>query len=95
MNKKNPLLDESIDSLREKIDAIDSAILSLIEERERCAIQIGKIKKSQHNPPVYYVPEREQAIIASIEKNYKGNFSLDAIRHIFQIIILNCRLLQR
>lgn len=95
MDTKNPFSNESIESIRAKIDAIDSEILSLIEARERCVIQIGNIKKHLSDPPVYYVPEREQAILSRIEKTYQGHFSSDVIRSIFQIIILNCRLLQQ
>jgi chorismate mutase/prephenate dehydratase len=84
----------SIDLIRTKIDAIDSEIVSLIEKRERCAIEIAKIKKQISDPPVFYVPEREQEIISRIAKTYKGNFSPDVIVDIFKIIILNCRLLQ-
>lgn len=95
IDTKNHFSDESLESMRAKIDAIDSEILSLIEARERCAIQIWSIKKHLSHPPVYYVPEREQAILSRIEKTYQGHFSPDMIRSIFEIIILNCRLLQK
>lgn len=95
MDKNNLSPNELLKSIRAKIDIIDSEILSLIEKRERCVIQIADIKKQLSDTPVYYVPERELEIISRIEKTYKGNFAPGVISNIFQMIILNCRLLQK
>lgn len=81
--------------MRAKIDSIDLEILSLIEKREHCVMQIAEIKKQLSDPPVYYVPEREREIISRIEKNYQGHFAPGVIGSIFQMIILNCRMLQK
>ena len=95
MDKNNFSHCESLESVRAKIDDIDSEILSLIEKREHCVIQIANIKKQLSDFPAYYVPERELEIISRVEKNYKGNFAPGVIGGIFQIIIQNCRILQK
>lgn len=92
---ENTPINESINALREQINLIDSQILSLIEQRENCVLQIGTLKKQQFDPPVFFVPEREKEIIDRIEKNYKGKLPACVIGSIFQTIIFHCRELQK
>lgn len=94
MKKNNSSYQTAMNLIRTQIDEIDLEIVSLIEKRERCVIEIAKIKRRLSNPPVFHVPEREQEIISKIAEAYKGNFSSDVITDIFKIIISNCRLLQ-
>lgn len=50
--------------LREKIDKIDKAILSLIEKRIKTATKIAKIKRKLKIP--IYQPKREKELIKKI-----------------------------
>lgn len=86
--------DSTLQKTRYEIDKIDSQILSLIEEREQLVQIISKTKKAASKKPIYHDPEREQAIIARVKKNYKGSFPINDIVNIFKCIIKNSRLLQ-
>jgi len=71
--------------LRKRIDAIDTQILSLINERAGCAIEVGEYKK-QHNLE-FYAPEREQQVLEALGDKNKGPFPTPVLRHIFREIM--------
>lgn len=80
---KNKLLEN-----RNKIDKIDKKILDLLNERAKCAVEIGKIK--QASLPVY-VPSRETEVIDNLIKNNKGPLNKQDISVIYREIISVCR----
>ena len=88
-------LKNSLCCLRHDIDQIDNEILTLLEKREDCVIEIGKIKRLISKQPEYFVPEREKEIIDRVTSTYKGKFQLSEIKKIYNLIIENSRLLQK
>jgi chorismate mutase len=82
--------------LRAEIDAIDSQLLKLLEERAACAAQTRLYKaKSELKTDGIYDPEREQRVIDSLLRQEHDVLSDPAVTHIFQTIIGECRALQR
>jgi len=71
--------------LRKRIDAIDTQILTLINDRAGCAIEVGEYKK-QHNLE-FYAPEREQQVLEALGGKNKGPFPTPVLRHIFREIM--------
>ena len=55
---------------RRRIDEIDKKLVELLNERSRCALEIGKIKQEAHIP--LYQPERENEVLANAENNNSG-----------------------
>ena len=60
----------TLDELRTRIDALDGEIVTLLNERARCAQQIGELKKNVNAP--IYVPEREQAVFKRLAEHNAG-----------------------
>jgi chorismate mutase/prephenate dehydratase len=52
----------TLDELRKKIDEIDAKLVALMNERARCAVQIGQLKREAGQSSVY-CPEREREVI--------------------------------
>ena len=52
---------KTIEDLRSEIDVIDDKLAKLYEERMNCAVEIGKLKKSEDK--AVYAPDREKQII--------------------------------
>lgn len=50
-------------ALRDQIDEVDKALLSLLAKRLELVAEVGEVK-SQYGLPIY-VPERESAMLAS------------------------------
>jgi len=84
---------EDLKPWRDRIDALDRAILQLLNERARCANAIGHLKK-QLNLPVY-VPSREEEVIQNVLSHNPGPLPDSAVRHLFERIIDETRSLER
>ncbi len=76
---------DQLKPLRNKIDALDEQILSLLNARAQVVLDVGKAKKD--NNKVFYVPSREQAIYERLKKISDGPFPTDAIQKVFREII--------
>ena len=76
MNKKE------IEDLRSKINNIDDDILSLLSERSKIVLEIGKQKKDN---PVIDI-DREQKILNRLTNKFKGSYPIDTIVRIWREI---------
>ncbi|MBI4911944.1 MAG: prephenate dehydratase [Acidobacteria bacterium] len=79
--------------LRARIDALDDAILRLLNERAGLAAQVGELKRGQ--PGSFYVPSRERAIVARLQAANPGPFPSEALRPVFQEIFSACLALEK
>jgi chorismate mutase len=78
---------------RRRIDEIDRKLVELLNERSRCALEIGKIKQAEHLP--LYQPDREREVLENAEKVNPGPLSDAAIRRLFERIIDEARSAER
>jgi chorismate mutase/prephenate dehydratase len=86
-------MDDPLQPLRERIDAIDERILDLLNQRAAVVQEVGQLKK-QADSACYYVPRRERAIYERLVKESKGAFPKEAIPLVFREIISACRSLE-
>jgi len=78
---------------RRRIDELDQRLVELLNERSRCALEIGKLKQ-QENLPLYQ-PEREKEVLENAERNNHGPLTNAAIRRLFERIIDEARSAER
>lgn len=71
----------TLGELREKIDALDSDLVRLLNERAQVAKEIGAIKNREGLP--IYAPEREDKLLRSLVERSKGPLAPEAIRAIY------------
>lgn len=83
----------TIDSWRRKIDEIDRKLVELLNERSRCALEIGRLKRVLSMP--LYQPEREREILESVERVNPGPLPDTAIRRLFERILDEARAVER
>ncbi|MEW6218280.1 MAG: prephenate dehydratase [Thermodesulfobacteriota bacterium] len=86
-------LDDDLDAIRHRIDAIDSQLLGLLHERLACAREIGRLKAQDNRAS--WDPRREQQIHERLAAQNRGVFPEDALHSIVHEIITTCRLAQR
>ena len=72
-------------SLRQKIDALDSELLRLLNERAEYAREIGAIKNRESLP--IYSPDREMKLLRSLVNRSHGPLRPEAIRAIYREIM--------
>lgn len=71
-----------LEPLRNKIDAIDRELVTLINRRLSLAAEIGKIKRSSGGE--IYVPEREDAVLRKVGELNGGPVKNEALRAIYR-----------
>ena len=79
---------------RTEIDEIDEQILSLLHERSKLAIKVGKLKEKTGKTSIY-APHREKQIIDRLKSINCDQFPEKQLEKIFTEIISACRSLEK
>ncbi len=74
---------------RKKIDELDTELVKLLNERSRCAAEVGELKRKAGTP--LYQPEREREILERIQQMNGGPLSNDALKRLFERILDEAR----
>ena len=82
-----------LEDWRKQIDEIDQQLVKLLNDRSRCAVEIGHIKKKLNMEA--WQPSREAEILRNIVKSNPGPLDDAAIRRLFERIIDEARALER
>ncbi len=84
-------MSDLLKQFRDKIDAIDTQVLTLVNERAALAREIGHLK----DDGVIYRPEREAQVIRRLQSENQGPLSPEAVSHLFRAVMSNCRALEK
>jgi len=82
-----------LDELRRQIDAIDSDLLRLLNDRARVVQSVGALKHAR-NAPVY-APAREQKIVDRLARENQGPFPNAGLAPVFREIVAATRSLEQ
>lgn len=86
-------VDGSLAPLRQQIDAIDSQMLRMLNERAGLAQRIGHLK-AQADAPIMR-PEREAQVVARLLSENKGPLPAETVAQLFREVMSACRSLER
>ncbi len=78
---------------RLKIDELDRQLVRLINERARCAEEIGKLKRNSSIP--IYEPDRERIIFENIARQNQGPLTQVQLRQVYERLVDVMRQIQR
>ena len=84
---------EALARWRVEVDALDTRIVDLLNERTRVVENIGRVKREAQLP--VYEPRREEQVMANVTANNKGPLTADAVKRVFERIIDEMRTVQR
>src|SRR5262245_2631899 len=84
---------KAIEDLSMRLDEIDLGLGKLFNERTRCAVEIGHIKKRLGLE--IYSPTREAQVIANVNAANTGPLDTEAIRRLFERVIDEARRIER
>jgi len=90
MSDKDPLA-----AIRERIDAIDASIQSLVSERAECAREVALIKREHGDTGHFYRPEREAQVLRAVQARNQGPLTDEAVARIFREIMSVCLALEK
>ncbi|HHT9109975.1 MAG TPA: prephenate dehydratase [Candidatus Brocadiaceae bacterium] len=82
-----------IDQLRKQIDALDSKIVELLNERAGFVLKIGEIKKQ--NQAQVYVPNREQEVYSRVTAQNKGPLSNECLISVYRELMAGSLVLEK
>lgn len=83
-------MNDELARLRERIDALDSELLRLLNERARLAQAVGHIKNGQ-----IYRAEREAQVLRRLIRENPGPLKAENVEHLFREIMSACRDLEQ
>ena len=78
---------------RKKIDELDRELVRLLNERARCAAEIGRLKHQDGLPILE--PTREQEVLQHALEANAGPLENEALRRVFQQIVEEVRRLEQ
>jgi chorismate mutase-like protein len=84
---------KNIEDWRRRIDEIDQQLVELLNERSKCAMEIGHIKQAANMP--LYQPEREKQVLANAAGYNRGPLPDTAIMRLFERILDEARSVER
>ena len=82
-----------LEDIRERINAVDDAILSLLNERAGLSRQVGEIKSGAQE--TVFKPFREKEVLSRLLQNNPGLLPQDHLQHIYREILSSSRRLQQ
>jgi chorismate mutase/prephenate dehydratase len=88
-------MSETLTDLRGRIDALDEALLRLLNDRARLVQSVGDAKRAARVDGAFYAPEREHAIHGRLAGLNEGPFPTPALRPVFQEILSACLSLEK
>ena len=90
MKKKVPLdLFQKLIKRRKKLDLINEKLLTLLNQRLRITLEIGKVKKEMGKK--IHDAGREKEILDRLKRKNKGPLKEEDLRKIFMAIMKVCR----
>ncbi|CAA6812588.1 MAG: Chorismate mutase I (EC / Prephenate dehydratase (EC [uncultured Thiotrichaceae bacterium] len=81
-------------ALRERIDALDTQILGLLNERAQCAEDVAHVKLAEDPNAKFYRPEREAQILTRMQSLNNGPLRNEQITLLYREIISSCLALE-
>ncbi len=81
--------------LRERIDAVDTQILQLINQRARYAEEVAKTKLAQGESGSFYRPDRESLVLRRIQDLNPGPLSNETTMRFFRELMSACLALEK
>ena len=84
----------TLESLRKKIDDIDSLLINSISERAHCAQLVAEVKEEMGDK-AYYKPEREAQVLRRVMEKNQGPLSNEDMARLFRQIMSACLALEQ
>lgn len=82
-----------ISDWRRHIDEIDRKLVELLNERSRCAAEIGQLKRKTGAP--LYQPAREREILERVQQLNGGPLDNAALKRLFERIVDEARVVEQ
>ena len=86
------MMKTTLPELRTRIDAIDTQLLALLNQRAALANEVGEIKHAEGSP--VFRPDRESDVIHRLQVRNEGPLKSAGVAHVWREIMSACRSLE-
>ena len=87
--------EEALKAVREEIDRIDRELIHLLNERARCALDVGRIKHEAGAEGDLYRAEREAQVLRTARQLNPGPLSGDELARLMREVMSSCLALEK
>lgn len=91
--------EDALDKLRQRIDAIDTQLLELFNQRASCAVEVATVKRNLSENPGdsvdFFRPDREAQVIKRIKSMNQGPLSDDEVGRLIREVMSACLALEQ
>jgi chorismate mutase/prephenate dehydratase len=86
-------MQNKLQQLRQRIDAIDGKLVRLLNDRTRLVLQIGQLKQATGGE--IYAPDREEAVFQRVIQKNTGPITNEALRAIYREVMSSALALEK
>ncbi|HEY9148761.1 MAG TPA: prephenate dehydratase [Gammaproteobacteria bacterium] len=87
--------EEKLQAIRERIDALDEQLQTLINERASLAQEVAEVKLAAGEEAVFYRPEREAQVLRRVRERNQGPLPAEEMARLFREVMSACLALER
>jgi len=87
--------EEKLQAIRERIDALDEQLQTLINERASLAQEVAQVKLAAGEDAVFYRPEREAQVLRRVKERNQGPLPAEEVARLFREVMSACLALER
>jgi len=87
---------QALQALRLEIDGLDQELLTLLNRRAECALEVAVVKEqsADNEPAIFYRPEREAQVLRGLVEKNLGPLSHEKVALIFRQVMSACLALE-
>ncbi|MET0116308.1 MAG: prephenate dehydratase [Sedimenticola sp.] len=86
---------DKLQDIRERIDSLDKQIQDLINQRAAAAQEVAWIKLEEDKDAFFYRPDREAAVLRTVQKRNQGPMGDEEMARLFREIMSACLALEQ
>ena len=87
--------EDKLQAIRQRIDALDRELQTLINERASLAQEVARVKLEAGEEAFFYRPEREAQVLRAIKERNQGPLPAEEMARLFREVMSACLALER
>ncbi len=87
--------EQKLQAIRQRIDALDKEVQTLINERASLAQEVARVKLEAGDDAVFYRPEREAQVLRAVKERNQGPLPAEEMARLFREVMSACLALER
>jgi chorismate mutase/prephenate dehydratase len=87
--------EDKLQAIRQRIDALDKELQTLINERASLAQEVARVKLEAGDDALFYRPEREAQVLRTVKERNEGPLPAEEVVRLFREVMSACLALER